>query len=129
MIDKKEQGKKNRRAGQVFETKVRKELEAQDIVVSKWMNNVDLQADELIPARSNRFNMRSTGFPDFIIFSKQTHRAIGLEVKSNGYLKPEERLKCEWLLKNKVFCEIIIAKKDEINRVILYDRFKTATNK
>jgi hypothetical protein len=123
MLNKSEQGKKNRRAGQLFEAKVRKELEAQDIIVSKWMNNVDLDADKLIPARSNRFNMRSTGFPDFIIFSKFTHRAIGLEVKSKGYLDKTERAKCDWMLKNKIFCEIIIAKKDEINRVILYDKY------
>jgi len=41
MIDKKEQGKKNRRKGGEFELKVRKDLESKGWFVSKWMNNVE----------------------------------------------------------------------------------------
>ena len=64
-----------------------------------------------------------TGFPDFIMFKlKKTHvygiypdvllsQVVGVEVKSNGYLDKEEKEKCKWLLQNKIFSKILIARK------------------
>ena len=101
MMNKSEQGKKNRKSGGVFELKVRKDLESKDWIVSKWQNNVEFakeigtignmkKAEEypamkqlsgkLIPAKRkyNPFNKVmaiGTGFPDFIAFSN---------VKKNG---------------------------------------------
>ena len=103
-----------------------------------------LVTGRLIPARRkyNPFNKAlsiGTGFPDFIIYTlgedaleetfglSCTHEdvfIIGVEVKSNGYLDKEEKLKCEWLLKNKVFSKILIASKDKSKkRVIVYKEF------
>lgn len=72
------------------------------------------------------------GFPDFIAFqeSDQTHYAyeiIGVEAKSNGYLKPEEKEKCKWLLRNKIFSKILIAQKKKEGRkvVVEYVDFET----
>lgn len=103
----------------------------------------------LIPAKRkyNPFTKRpmaeGTGFPDFIIFPKcgfsydisdysinyrkkydsgQTE-VIGVEVKSNGYLDKEEKEKCKWLLENKIFSKILIAKKIEKGG-IEYKEFK-----
>lgn len=85
-----------------------------------------------------------TGFPDFFAYKvdsryddicytytteKETYGPIcliGVEAKSNGYLKPEEREKCKWLLENKIFSRILIASKEKIkNRVhVKYTEFK-----
>ncbi len=44
---------------------------------------------------------------------------IGVECKVNGYLDKQERAKCEWLLKNKIFSKILIAKKKKVGRKII----------
>jgi hypothetical protein len=73
MADKKIQGKKNRQSGVRFELKVRKDLEKDGWFVSKFMNNVDIGNNTLIPAK-HRFRGKGipmvigTGFPDFICF-------------------------------------------------------------
>ena len=79
-------GKKARSSGQLFEHKVRFDLESKGWIVDRWSNNVEFYADvkkglvdyesgkgkigeikgKIIQAKSNRFNMRTTGFPDFI---------------------------------------------------------------
>ncbi len=87
MVDKKSQGKKNRRKGGEFELLVRKDLESKGWIVSKWMNNIELTGvdfrfekdkpellGKLIPAKRkyNPFNKAlsvGTGFPDFIAFA------------------------------------------------------------
>ena len=57
-----------------------------------------------------------TGFPDFICFKRlegsegENYDIIGLEVKSNGYLDKVEKDMCKWLLDNKIFSKILIAK-------------------
>ena len=69
-----------------------------------------------------------TGFPDFITL-KHVHddmySVIGVEVKMNGLLSKEEKEKCAWLLKNKIFSKIWIAKeKREGNKIeVVYDDF------
>ena len=86
-----------------------------------------------------------TGFPDFIAYFiafkhtarhgeiigserkiEELYEVIGVEVKSNGYLKPEEKEKCKWLIENKIFSKILIASKHKIkNRIhIEYEEWK-----
>ena len=169
MVDKKTQGKKNRQAGQRFEVKVRKDLESKGWIVDRWSNNVKFIMEvqpikvgvkenkevttitvteyerlkgKLVPAKS-MFNMRTTGFPDFIVYGKildkekiketsnlkkckgsHLYHIIGVEVKSNGYLDPSEREKCKWLLANKTFSKILIASKGTKRGQIVYKEFK-----
>ena len=166
-INKQLQGKKNRAAGQRFETKVRKDLESKGWVVSRWGNNVEFWKEEikgkkeliydweenslpfgkLVPAKSTRFRSNTHGFPDFVAFTKPNqyflyHRdyyeidytkedfgnkgyseVIGVESKSNGYLTKEEKEKVKWLLENKVFSKILIAKKGKKRGEIIYNEF------
>lgn len=51
---------------------------------------------------------------------------IGVEVKTNGYLDQTEKGMCFWLLKNKIFSRILIAKKKKVkNRIkVEYKEFK-----
>ena len=152
------QGKRNRVAGQRFEARVRKDLESKGWIVARWTNNVgdypenniNLPPEErgdrkLIPAKSNRFNMRTTGFPDFIAFkdrceglrqsfecwekgltSKELlYEVIGVESKGGDekhkYLDKEEKEKCKWLLNNNVFSKILIARKGKKRGEIIYE--------
>ena len=154
MINKKIQGKKNRESGRRFELKVRKDLEDKGWIVSKWMNNIsELKQDKpssetngyrkLIPAK-HKFRGKGipmaigTGFPDFICFkivkiktpvgeirpTPDVYEIIGVEVKSNGYLDREEKLKCKWLLDNNIFSKILIASKGKKRGEIIYEEFK-----
>ena len=117
-VSKKRQGKKNRAAGTRFEAKVRAEMEKMGWVISKWMNTVDYEKGKLVPAK-RKFNpflktlTIGTGFPDFICFkrTKTDYTIIGLEVKRNGYLDKVEQGMCKWLIENKIFPRILIAKK------------------
>lgn len=141
MMDRKTQGKKNREKGQRFEVKVRKELEKKGWIVDRWSNNVEIDGGELfisthttvkwpklVPARPGPFNLRTTGFPDFITFrvspyfddDKVYHEVIGVECKSGGYLTKEEKEKCKWLIENNVFSKILIAKKGKKRGEIEY---------
>ncbi len=56
--------------------------------------------------------MNTAGFPDFIAFKVKEggYEIIGVEVKTNGILSKEEKEKCGWLLDNKVFSRILVAK-------------------
>jgi len=157
-IDYKKQGKRNRERGQEFESRVRKDLESKEWVIDRWTNNVEFMNEmdfvrkiksdgtkviehewyngRLIPAKSNRFNMRTTGFPDFIAFRnrilsnyekelpKILFEIIGVEVKSGGYLSKIEKAKCKWLLDNKKFSKILIASKGKKRGEIKYVEFK-----
>ena len=152
MKDKKSQGKKNRASGQRFEIKVRKDLEKKGWIVDRWSNQVDLDKDKGVPdfegskevvtqsmpqpklvkAKSNRFNMRTTGFPDFLAFrliSKKNYEVRGVECRGGDekhrYLDKEEKEKCFWLLENNIFSKILVAMKDQNKRGnILYKEFK-----
>ncbi len=115
-------GKKSKQAGLKFESKVRENLESMGWVVSKWMNTVNFEGEgnigKLAPAK-RKYNPFSkvmtigTGFPDFICFKKQGdfYEVIGVEVKSNGSLSKQEKGQLTWLIENKVFSRILIAKK------------------
>ncbi len=119
--DKKEEyrkrGKRNRAAGVRFEAKVRSDLESMGWVVDKWTNTVDYSERKIIPAK-RKFNPYSrvmsigTGFPDFIAFKliEGKREIVGVEVKRRGYLDRSEKDMCKWLLENKIFSRILIAK-------------------
>jgi len=75
-----------------------------------------------------------TGFPDFIAFRlkiiKKSHleyEVIGVESKggdkSHKYLSKEEKEKCDWLLKNKIFSKILIANKGKKRGEIIYEDY------
>jgi hypothetical protein len=124
-------GKKSRADGAKFELAVRKHLEADCWKVDKWSNNVDLNEKKLVQAK-RKFNPFSkvmtigTGFPDFIAFrlnERDDYEIIGVEVKTNGILSREEKDKCIWLLENKIFKKIFIAKKGELKGVIEFKDF------
>jgi hypothetical protein len=133
------QGRLNRAAGARFELRVRKELEANGWITDKWTKNVDLESKELIAAKRkfNPFNKVmtiGTGFPDFIAFKSildhkvddfHAHKVIAVESKSNGLLNKKEKEKCNYLLENNIFKEILIAKKGEKRASIEYINFIT----
>lgn len=130
-------GKKSRGQGLRFEVKVRKNLEDKERIVSKWNNNVDLEKRKLVPAKRkfNPFNRAltlGTGFPDFISIKhvhSELYSVIGVEVKMNGILSKEEKEKCKWLLENKIFSKILIAKKSKERGKIIYTDFAEKYNK
>jgi len=127
-----EKGKRAKKSGGDFELKVRKDLEEKSWTVSKWQNNIDLDLKKIIPAKRifNPFRKVmtiGTGFPDFVAFQlvgEKTYNVIGVESKINGILSKEEKEKCAFLLKNKVFNEIWIATKNEETKKIEYVNFK-----
>ena len=120
-------GRKSRAGGGQFEARVRKDLEEKGWVVDKWSNNVDLAPldagdrtgqGRIVPCKRkfNPFNKVmtiGTGFPDFVCFERRgdLFKVIGVEVKMNGNLSRVEKEKCVWYLENKIFSEILVAKK------------------
>lgn len=111
-------GRRSRGAGARFELKVREEMEARGWILTKWMNNIDLENNKIVSAKRkyNPFKKAmviGTGFPDFIAFRRygKNCEVIGVECKMNGVLSREEKEKCRWLIDNKVFEEILIVKK------------------
>ena len=129
-ISKSTQGKKNRAAGARFELKVRQTLEGMGWTVSKWMNTVDYEKLKIVPSK-RKFNpflktmIIGTGFPDFVAFKRlnDNYEVIGVEVKTKGYLDKIEKGMCHWLLENKIFSKILIAKKGKKNGEIEYIDF------
>jgi len=128
---KSKQGKRNRAAGARFELKVRSDLEKGGWIIDKWTNNVDLEKNELVKAKRkynpfNKIMIIGTGFPDFIGFrnERKKYNVIGIEVKANGWLDKQEKDKCEFLLKKKIFGKILIAKKGKKRGEIEYVEFK-----
>ena len=137
-IDYSKQGKKNRAAGRIFETKVREDLEKMGWIVNKWVNTIDYAKNKIVPAK-RKYNpflkvlAIGTGFPDFVCFKRSedgNYEVIGLEVKGNGYLDQVEKGMCLWLIENKVFSRILIAKKNknvkkiEIEYINFIDKYK-----
>jgi hypothetical protein len=111
-------GKQNRSAGRRFESKVRENLEEMGWIVNKWMNIVDYNKNKIVPAKRKynpyaRAFVIGTGFPDFICFKRKENNefeVIGVEAKKNGYLDKYEKDMCEWMIENKIFSRILIAK-------------------
>jgi len=126
-------GKSNRAKGQKFEAKVRQDLESMGWCVNKWTNTVDYEKNKVAPAK-RKYNpflkvlSIGTGFPDFICFKRtdgKNYEVIGIEVKGNGYLDQTEKGMCFWLLENKIFSRILIAKKSKQLKEIEYLDFST----
>jgi hypothetical protein len=120
------QGKLNRAAGRRFEAKVRENLEKMGWIVNKWMNTIDYEKNKIVPAK-RKYNpflkvlSIGTGFPDFTCFKRDEQgnfEVIGLEVKANGYLDQVEKGMCLWLIENKIFSRILIAKRKKEGRKI-----------
>jgi len=122
------QGKLNRAAGARFELKVREDLEKMGWTVSKWMNSIDNEKNKIIPAK-RKFNpflktmIIGTGFPDFIAFKKTENgfEVIGVEVKTKGLLDKIERGQALWLIKNKIFSRLLIARKKQQGKRIIVE--------
>ena len=114
-------GKKSKASGGQFELRVRKDLEGKGWVVDKWSNNVDLKEGKIVSCKKafrpigggRSIMIPSAGFPDFVCFEKRgnLYKVIGIEVKMNGALSREEKLKCSWLLEAGIFSEILVASK------------------
>ena len=128
-------GKKSRAAGTRFEAKIRAELENLGWIVGKWMNTVDYDKNgktgKLVLAK-RKYNPFlkvlgiGTGFPDFVAFKRANngnYEVIGVEVKIRGYLDQIERGMCHWLLENKIFSKILIAKRSKERGTIEYIDF------
>ncbi len=134
--EKSERGKKSRAKGMAFEAKVRQNLEELGWIVAKWTNTVDNEKHKVVPAK-RKYNpflkalSIGTGFPDFICFKRQEqgYEIIGLEVKGNGYLDQIEKGMCIWLLENKIFSRILIARKSKDKGKIEYIDFDVKYNK
>jgi len=138
--EKSERGKKSRAKGQRFEAKVRQDLENLGWVVAKWTNTVDYDKEgkkgKVVPAK-RKYNpflkalSVGTGFPDFICFKRKEEGfdIIGLEVKGSGYLDAIERGMCVWLLENKIFSRILIARRGKKAGEIEYIDFNAKYNK
>ena len=133
------QGKKNRASGARFELKVRKDLEEKGWTIAKWTNNIDLEKNQMIPAK-RKYNpffkalSVGTGFPDFVGIKAEKgdkKEVIGVEVKARGYLDKEEKEKCKFYLDKCVFSKILIAKtiKNGRNINIEYIDFKAKYGK
>lgn len=143
-VDFSKQGKQNRQKGQLFETRVREDLISMGWTVDKWMNTIDYDREgktgKIVPAK-RKYNpfmkamVIGTGFPDFICFKKISEEkgfeVIGVEVKSNGYLDQIEKGMCLWLIENKIFSKILIARRKKIkNKIeIEYQDFKEKYSK
>ena len=134
-------GRKSRAKGQRFEAKVREDLENLGWIVSKWMNTVDYNRQEnigkLVPAK-RKYNpflkalSIGTGFPDFVCIKRNpegSYEVIGLEAKGKGYLDPKERGMCVWLLENKIFSRILIAKDSKERGKVEYMDFNDKYSK
>jgi hypothetical protein len=122
------QGKRNRAAGGRFELKVREDLESMGWTLSKWMNTLEKGKEgfyKLVPSK-RKYNPYSkafvigTGFPDFVCFKKKgdDFEVIGVEVKKNGYLDQVEKGMCLWLIENKIFSRLLMAKAKKEGRAI-----------
>jgi len=130
-------GRQSKAGGTRFELKVRKDLESKGRVVDKWTNNIDLDKGELVIAKKvfnpfKKIAVPGAGFPDFISIKHLTEEIYdieGVEVKMNGILSKEEKEKCAWSLKNKVFSRIWIAKKGKKRGEIEYIDFEKKYNK
>ena len=145
VIDYKEQGRKNRIKGLSFELKIRRDLEKQKWIVSKWQNNLDYPDNNInlppekrkdykcVPAKMGVYRTNQNGFPDFICYKKNKgakgitrgfgdigFKIIFVEVKTKGYLVKEEKEKALWYLENGYCSEFYVA--SELNKEIKYKR-------
>ncbi len=124
-------GKKARATGARFEAKVRQQLEEMGWIIDRWTNNVDLELKKIVKAKRKynpflKFLSIGTGFPDFVCFKRAgtKYDIIGVEVKKNGWLDKIEKEKCKFILNNKIFSKILIAKNGKERGNVEYINFK-----
>ena len=116
-MDKKAQGKANRKAGAAFELAFRKKYEKMGWIVTKFQSNIDLEAGKVVMAKSKyipgRGLMPGLGFPDFVMFKRRAeHYTLAfVECKTNNKLTKIEKQKLDWLTKEGHKC--YVAYKDE----------------
>lgn len=67
-----------------------------------------------------------TGFPDLVCFKRNqsNYEIIGVEVKKNGYLDRVEKAMCHWLIENRIFQKVLIARMSKKRGEIEYIDFK-----
>ena len=130
-MDRKKVGKQKRAEGKDFEKRVHKELLHDEWTVCRWNNTVDLDNNKLKEVRpkfiNGRIMMMTGGFPDYACWSLDGECwPVGVECKLAGELDHNEKVMCEWLLKNNIFHKIYIASKHkEKNRIkIRYEDFR-----
>lgn len=107
----------------------------------KVFEHAQFDISKLIPAKQGPFRKTSTGFPDFVAYKcidtqhwnfkgeinptdeikfnkkgSEVYEIIGVECKVNGYLKPEEKEKIDWLKSNQIFSKVLVAYKDKNKR-------------
>jgi len=106
------QGKRNRRIGADFERQFRKELTESGWFVDRWSNQVDLMRNKIVAAKTNKFMMRTCGFPDFVVFKKvgESYKLYLVECKTNGRLSKEEKEKMEFLIRKGFRCFVAMKK-------------------
>ena len=141
--EKRLQGKRNRRKGLEFGRKVKKDLESQGWIVTKWNNNLkevekykndneakfDIKYNDYkcVASKPGPFRQMQTGFPDFMAF-KPSHlpnlyEVDFIECKVNGRMKKEENAKAQWYLNSNYCNEFWIASLDD-NGDIYYNNKK-----
>lgn len=59
------------------------------------------------------------------MMNDKLYEVIGIEAKSDGYLNPEEKLKCKWYLEKKIFSRILIVRKGKKRGEIVEEDFTT----
>lgn len=84
MVDKQKQGKKNRASGGRFEKRVREDLEKQGWIVSKWMNNIELEIQTKIP--DVEFEEKENG--DNIVKITEYQRIVGKLIPAKRKYNP-----------------------------------------
>ena len=108
---------------------MRADLESKGYVIGKFPNNVDLELNRCIAAKSNRWNMRSMGFPDFFYYYPNFFGVdiTFVECKVNGKLSKIEKEKAEWYLQRRYCSKFFIASKSIVNGKIhiTYKEVKT----
>ena len=102
-IDKKKQGRNNRRRGKEFELKTRKDMESRGWTIFRNQNDVINGAFIQSKAKWNPFTRMpmsiSTGFPDYLAISSN-HDINFVECKRGKYLDKIEKEKCAWIEKH-----------------------------
>jgi len=141
-MDKKEKqaiGRASRKAGKLFESRVRKDLEENGWIVDRWSNDIDFENDKLKPSKPKYFFNPKTkdmkmmglcdGFPDFLAYKfhkgyngVRTYEMIGVESKLNGKLDKEEKRKVKWLLENHIFGKIFVSSKHKEGRRVVVEQ-------
>lgn len=116
--------KNSRQIGADFERRVRKDIESKGWFVCKWQNQVDLKNNCIVPAKPGYYKLAQTGWPDFLCYrqssySKRYH-VLGVEVRVDGYITPDEKKKIQFYLTTGVFNKFFVASKLKVkNRVVI----------